>query len=109
MGKNRAFNINHFERSIFSFTDRADRVLLVRMPRKQVFDRMTDLQKQSSDADFTTTNDILNELLSEVLSNNKQGREITSESISEEYDFEEKLEIFTQYMSFVTDAANNPN
>jgi len=109
MGKSVEFNINKFERAIFSFTGKDEKLLLVKMPEKKVFDRMKDMQDLPDNTGYDELNEIFDSLLSDILSNNKQGKAITPESVRDMYDFEEKMEIFNRYMDFVKGATSDPN
>ena len=54
-------------------------------------------------------NDLLS-LLAEILSNNKAGKEITTEYLeNEKYDIEEIVEYLKDYGQFVNSLKNNPN
>ena len=54
-------------------------------------------------------NDLLT-LLAEILSNNKAGKEITTEYLeNEKYDIEELVEYLKDYGQFVNSLKNNPN
>lgn len=109
MGRSVVFDINKFERAIFSFTGKDEKLLLVKMPEKKVFDRMTNMQNLSNDTGYEELNDILDNLISDILSNNKQGKAITPQAVRDMYDFEEKQEIVNQYMAFVTGGTKDPN
>ncbi len=106
MARNMSFNINNFERATWSFTGKDEKLLLVRMPRKHVFDRMAGIQ---TDASFDEVNEQFSVIIAEILSNNQTGKKVTAQQVNDDYDFEEKLEIFNQYMEFVKGATSDPN
>lgn len=109
MGRNVAFDINKFERAIFSFTGKDEKLLLVKMPEKKVFDRMMGMQELPNTTSYDELSEILDGLISDILSNNKQGKAVTPEAVRDMYDFEEKQEIVSQFVNFVTGVKADPN
>ena len=78
------------------------------MPEKRVFERMQSITEVEEDEDIKY-NDLLT-LLAEILSNNKAGKEITTEYLeNEKYDIEELVEYLKDYGQFVNSLKNNPN
>ena len=78
------------------------------MPEKRVFERMQSITEVEEDEDIKY-NDLLS-LLAEILSNNKAGKEITTEYLeNEKYDIEEIVEYLKDYGQFVNSLKNNPN
>ena len=94
----RKFDFGKLKRSFYTTTLKDGTVLVVNMPEKRVFERMQSITEVEEDEDIKY-NDLLN-LLAEILSNNKAGKEITADYLAnEKYDIGQ----------FVNSLKNNPN
>lgn len=113
------FNMNKIKRTFWPFTlkDKTDesgnvvekgRKILVRMPQKQVFEAIKDLE--SIDEESATAEDMesLYRLLVAVLGNN-MGKVPVTEEVVADYDIEECTEILKAYMKFVDGLKADPN
>ena len=104
----RKFDFVKLKRSFYTTTLKDGTVLVVNMPEKRVFERMQSITEVEEDEDIKY-NDLLT-LLAEILSNNKAGKEITTEYLeNEKYDIEELVEYLKDYGQFVNSLKNNPN
>lgn len=104
----RKFDFRKLKRSFYTTTLKDGTVLVVNMPEKRVFERMQSITEVEEDEDIKY-NDLLT-LLAEILSNNKAGKEITTEYLeNEKYDIEELVEYLKDYGQFVNSLKNNPN
>ena len=104
----RKFYFGKLKRSFYTTTLKDGTVLVVNMPEKRVFERMQSITEVEEDEDIKY-NDLLT-LLAEILSNNKAGKEITTEYLeNEKYDIEELVEYLKDYGQFVNSLKNNPN
>ena len=104
----RKFDFGKLKRSFYTTTLKDGTVLMVNMPEKRVFERMQSITEVEEDEDIKY-NDLLT-LLAEILSNNKAGKEITTEYLeNEKYDIEELVEYLKDYGQFVNSLKNNPN
>ena len=106
--ESRKFDFGKLKRSFYTNTLKDGTVLVVNMPEKRVFERMQSITEVEEDEDIKY-NDLLT-LLAEILSNNKAGKEITTEYLeNEKYDIEELVEYLKDYGQFVNSLKNNPN
>ena len=104
----RKFDFGKLKRRFYTTTLKDGTVLVVNMPEKRVFERMQSITEVEEDEDIKY-NDLLT-LLAEILSNNKAGKEITTEYLeNEKYDIEELVEYLKDYGQFVNSLKNNPN
>ena len=104
----RKVDFGKLKRSFYTTTLKDGTVLVVNMPEKRVFERMQSITEVEEDEDIKY-NDLLT-LLAEILSNNKAGKEITTEYLeNEKYDIEELVEYLKDYGQFVNSLKNNPN
>lgn len=108
----RSFDFNKIERKFINVTLPDGTLLIVSMPQKRVWEKFRDFQSMDEEnTDVTVFFDSLDNILAEILSENKQGKKITKEYIAEteELDFEAKMAFLDEYMEFVTDAKQDPN
>lgn len=107
---NMSFNFNKINRSFFTVTLADEKKLLVKMPKKGTFGKITAVQDM--DTDNTTMDDAMDTLgaiVAEALSNNLSGEKITTEYVTDHYDVEEMSAFIDEYMEFVNGASKNPN
>ena len=113
-----SFDFNKITRSFLTITLKNETeedqvkgtVLLVKMPMKKTFEKMTALQ--DVDTDSMTANDAMDTmggLVAEILSHNMSNTKITTKYITDHYDIEEMEELIDNYMNFVSGVKNNPN
>ena len=107
---NRAFDFNKVQRSFMTITLKDRRKLIVKMPMKKTFEKMTSLQE--ADADEMSVDDAMDTLgglCAEILSHNMTGERVTAKEITDDYDIEEMNELIGAYMEFAGGVKKNPN
>lgn len=107
---NMNFDFNKMNRSFFTVTLKDDRRLVVKMPMKKTFEKITAVQ--SMDTDNMTTDDAMDTLgtiCAEALSNNMTKERVTTKYITDNYDIEEMSEFIENFMAFVDGVKQNPN
>jgi len=85
--------------------------LRLRMPTKAVFDALVGIQSRITNpqvSDIKTVNEIY-ELLATTLSNNLEHDQIDVAYIESILDFEDLMNVFTEYMKFASGASTDPN
>lgn len=107
---NMSFDFNKIARSFMTTKLKDGRTLVVKMPMKKTFEKMTALQ--DTDVESMSVNDAMDTLgglCAEILSHNMNGERISTEEIVENYDTEEMEMLIDKYMEFAGGAKNNPN
>lgn len=107
---NLSFSFNKMKRSFFTVELKDGRKLVVKMPKKSTFEKMSALEEL--DTENTTVNDVMDTLggvVAEFLSNNMNGERITADEITEGYDIEEMHELIGQYVAFTRSMSRDPN
>lgn len=109
-----SFDFNKIERKYLNVTLPApdNTILIVKMPKKNTFEKMKVFQSMDEETlDIELLYDTLDELIAEILSNNKAGKKITTKYVAEneELDFEAKMSFISQYMDFVNNTSADPN
>lgn len=107
---NLSFSFNKMKRSFFTVELKDGRKLVVKMPKKSTFEKMSALEEL--DTENTTVNDVMDTLggvVAEFLSNNMNGERITADEITEDYDIEEMHELIEQYVAFTRSMSRDPN
>lgn len=105
-----SFDFNKINRSIFKVTMKDGKKLLVKMPMKKTFEKITKLE--DTDTDEMTVEDALDtlgEFCSEILSNNLQKTQIRTKYIVDNYNIEEMRELIASYMEFTKGVKADPN
>lgn len=113
------FNCNKMKRTFWPFTlkdklDEAGNVIekgkkiIVRMPQKQVFEAIKDLESVDEDNSTIEDTESIYRLLAAVLNNNMGKVTVTVEEVAD-YDIEECTAILEAYMGFVDELKTNPN
>lgn len=108
----RSFDFNKIERKTINVTLPDGTLLLVRMPQKRVWEKFKTFQNMDQeDTDVSEFFDTLDNIIAEILSENKQGKKITKEYVAtcEELDFEAKMAFLEEYMDFVSSTEKDPN
>ena len=107
---NLSFSFNKMKRSFFTVELKDGRKLVVKMPKKNTFEKMNALEEL--DTENTTVNDVMDTLggvVAEFLNNNMNGERITADEITEGYDIEEMHELIEQYVAFTRSMSRDPN
>ena len=87
-----------------------NRKLIVKMPMKKTFEKLSALQEM--DTDSMTAEDVMDTLgglCAEILSHNMTGEQVTTKEITDDYDTEEMEALIDAYMEFAGGVKNNPN
>lgn len=87
-----------------------NRKLIVKMPMKKTFEKLSALQEMDTDS-MTAEDamDTLGDLCAEILSHNMTGEQVTTKEITDDYDTEEMEALIDAYMEFAGGVKNNPN
>lgn len=87
-----------------------NRKLIVKMPMKKTFEKLSALQEMDTDS-MTAEDamDTLGGLCAEILSHNMTGERVTTKEITDNYDTEEMEALIDAYMEFAGGVKNNPN
>lgn len=107
---NLSFNFNKVKRSLMTVTLKDNRKLIVKMPMKKTFEKLSALQEMDTDS-ITAEDamDTLGGLCAEILSHNMTGEQVTTKEITDDYDTEEMEALIDAYMEFAGGVKNNPN
>lgn len=107
---NLSFNFNKVKRSFMAVTLKDNRKLIVKMPMKKTFEKLSALQEMDTDS-MTAEDamDTLGGLCAEILSHNMTGEQVTAKEITDDYDTEEMEALIDAYMEFAGGVKNNPN
>lgn len=104
------FDFNKVKRSFMTVTLKDNRRLVVKMPMKKTFEKLTALQE--IDTESMTAEDAMDTmggLCAEILSNNMTRERVTVQEITENYDIEEMEALIDAYMEFAGGVKNDPN
>lgn len=104
------FNFNKVKHSFMTVTLKDNRKLIVKMPMKKTFEKLSALQEMDTDS-MTAEDamDTLGGLCAEILSHNMTGEQVTTKEITDDYDTEEMEALIDAYMEFAGGVKNNPN
>lgn len=107
---NLGFDFNKVKRSFMTVTLKDNRKLIVKMPMKKTFEKLSALQEMDTDS-MTAEDamDTLGGLCAEILSHNMTGEQVTTKEITDDYDTEEMEALIDAYMEFAGGVKNNPN
>lgn len=107
---NMTFDFNKVKRSFMATKLKDGRKLIVKMPMKKTFEKMTALQDVDTDSmSIDDAMDTLGGLCAEILSHNMNGERVKPKEITDDYDTEEMEALIDAYMEFVGGVKNNPN
>ena len=107
---NMSFDFNKIKRSFFKVTLKDEKTLIVKMPKKKTFEKITAVQEMDmEEMSVDDAMDTLGTICAEVLSNNLQKQRVTTGFMTDYYDIEEMSMFIEEYMEFVSSAKNNPN
>ncbi len=104
------FDFNKVKRSFMTATLKDNRRIVVKMPMKKTFEKLTALQE--IDTESMTAEDAMDTmggLCAEILSNNMTRERVTVQEITENYDIEEMEALIDAYMEFAGGVKNDPN
>lgn len=107
---NLSFDFNKVKRSSMTVKLKDNRKLIVKMPMKKTFEKLSALQEMDTDS-MTAEDamDTLGGLCAEILSHNMTGEQVTAKEITDDYDTEEMEALIDAYMEFAGGVKNNPN
>ena len=107
---NLRFDFNKIKRSFVTVTLKDNRRLIVKMPMKKTFEKMTALQETDIDSmSAEDAMDTLGGICAELLSHNMTGERVTAQEITDNYDTEEMEALIDAYMEFAGGVKKNPN
>lgn len=90
-----------------------DEKVLIRKPTKKIMDYLIGLsgqfEKLNEQDVGQETLDCIYDICAEIMSNNRQGKNISSDEISELLDIEDLIEFFQAYMEFINDVNSVKN
>ena len=105
-----SYDFNKVKRSFMFLKLKYNRKLIVKMPMKKTFEKLSALQEMDTDS-MTAEDamDTLGGLCAEILSHNMTGEQVTTKEITDDYDTEEMEALIDAYMEFAGGVKNNPN
>lgn len=103
-----SFDFNKIKRSFFTAQLKDGRKLLVKMPMKKTFEKMTSLNDMG-DVSPNEAMDELGGICAEILSNNMKGEPVSTGYMVDNYDTEEMTLFVEAYMDFVSGVKSDPN
>ena len=108
----KSLNFNNIKKQYLNVTlnDEKQTVLLIGTPTKAIFDELTGLQDILKDGSLES--DALNdlyEICAKIMSCNKLGKKITTEFISELFDFEDLIIFIKSYTEFIGEVTSSKN
>lgn len=107
---NMNFDFNKIQRSFFKTTLKDGRELVVKMPMKKTFEKITAAQEMDlEEMSVADAMDTLGAICAEVLSNNLNKEKITMKYMTDNYDTEEMGEFIKGFMNFVKGVKADPN
>ena len=111
----KALNFNNVKKQYLTITlaDEKKTILFIGMPTKAIMDSLVLLQESfdaltDDETNVEATNDLY-EACATVMSRNKAGIKITTEYLSELFDFEDIMLFFNAYMDFVSEISASKN
>lgn len=110
MAAKRSFDFGKLTRSFMTTKIKSGKTLVVNMPRKSTFEKMTALQNMD-DEEVTNAEayEGIVELMVEILNNNKGKEEVMYDEIATDYDLEEMIAYIKGYAEFVQTLQQDPN
>lgn len=109
MAYNKSFSFKTIQKRYFNTELKNGKTLLVGMPKKAVFERMTELQEMQEEKNNREAYNEMCALMAEILRNNKQGYKVSAQDIKEGYELEEIIQYFRAYGKFVNSLAEEKN
>lgn len=99
-------------KKLFNVTLVDDSVLLIKMPTKQVFEYLIELEINLKEFNKNNAEQVnrIYELTAEIMSNNIQNKEIDQAYLKKiKFDIEDITYLFNEYLNFALGIANDPN
>lgn len=107
---NMSFDFNKFKKSFFTVDLKDGRKIVVKMPMKKTFEKITSLGEiETEKMSAEDAMDILGRLCAEILSNNMNKEKVTGKYMTENYDMEEMSEFISKYYEFTGVLKKDPN
>ena len=106
---NLSFDFNKIKRSFFNVTLKDGRKLVVKMPMKKTFEKVSALQEIDDTATIDDALDTFGGLCAEILSHNMTSEKVTEKYMTDNYDLEEMQVFIEEYYNFVAGVKTNPN
>lgn len=105
---NKSFDFNKIERKIFNVNLKDGTILLILMPKKSTFEKMTGINIDEETPTIEAL-ESLYEVCAEIMSNNKAGKKITTAYLEEDYELEDLWAFLDEYLDFANKAKDDPN
>ena len=107
---NLSFDFNKIKRSFFDVTLTDGRKLVVKMPMKKTFEKISSLQEvDENEMSMDDALDTLGGLCAEILSNNMTSEKVDTKYMTDNYDIEEMQLFIESYYNFAAGVKDNPN
>ena len=106
---NLSFDFNKIKRTFFNVTLKDGRKLVVKMPMKKTFEKVSALQEMDDETNIDDALDTIGGLCAEILSHNMTGEKVTAEFMTDNYDLEEMQIFIVEYYNFTAGVKSNPN
>lgn len=106
---NLSFDFNKIQRTFFNVTLKDGRKLVVKMPMKKTFEKVSALQEVDEETTIDDALDTLGALCAEILTNNMNSEKVTAKYMVDNYDTEEMQLFIESYYNFVGGVKENPN
>lgn len=104
-----AFDFNKIKPTFMSVTLTDGRKLLVGMPKKKTFERISALREMASEDYQGNLMEDLCELCAEILSNNQKKEPVTVAALEENYEFDHLWALINAYVDFISQVKRDPN
>ena len=102
------FDFGKIKKKYFNITLTDGTKLQVRTPVKRVYEKMRKIDT-SPESDQAEQADALFELCAEILSNNVEGKILTTDYVAENFDYEDVSLFIVAYYEYVQEAITSPN
>lgn len=106
---NLSFDFNKIKRTFFNVTLKDGRKLVVKMPMKKTFEKVSALQGMDEETNIDDALDTIGGLCAEILSHNMTNEKVTAAYMVDNYDLEEMQIFIEEYYNFTAGVKNNPN
>lgn len=107
---NLSFDFNKIKRTFFNVTLKDGRKLVVKMPMKKTFEKISSLQEvDENEMSMDDALDTLGGLCAEILSNNMTSEKVDTKYMTDNYDIEEMQLFIESYYNFAAGVKDNPN
>lgn len=110
MMANLSFDFNKVKRSFFNVMLKDGRKLVVKMPMKKTFEKVSSLQEiDKNETNIDDAMDTIAGLCAEILTNNMNKEKVTAKYITDNYDIEEMQIFIEEFYKFTAGVKENPN